>query len=386
MKPSPARERWVDLLTRVAEPPLRALAEGRLRATMPVETRPEQAEQRRTVSHLEALGRALAGIAPWLERTPPPEEAAAHTKFGAWARDALAQAVTPGSPDRLSFTEGHQPLVDAAFLAHALLRAPRALWHGLDETTRSRLAEALRSTRAITPAFNNWLLFSAMIETALFRFTGEGDAMRIDYAVRQHEQWHKGDGAYGDGPAFHWDYYNSYVIQPMLLEVAETTAGARFWLVDPCAAALPAIRARAVRYAAVLERMIAPDGTFPALGRSLAYRCGAFQHLAQMALRRELPEGVSPGQARDALTAVMRRTLEAPGTFDADGWLRIGLAGHQPSLGEPYISTGSLYLCTTAFLPLGLPVNDPFWTEPETPWTSVKLWRGEDAAPDHALK
>ena len=40
---------------------------------------------------------------------------------------------------------------------------------------------------------------------------------------------------------------------------------------------------RAARYAAVLERMIAPDGSFPALGRSIVYRCGAFHALAQAA-------------------------------------------------------------------------------------------------------
>ena len=45
--------------------------------------------------------------------------------------------------------------------------------------------------------------------------------MRVDYALRQHEQWYKGDGAYGDGPAFHWDYYNSFVIHPMLLDVLD---------------------------------------------------------------------------------------------------------------------------------------------------------------------
>ena len=33
--------------------------------------------------------------------------------------------------------------------------------------------------------------------------------MRIDYALRQHEQWYKGDGIYGDGPQFHFDYYNA---------------------------------------------------------------------------------------------------------------------------------------------------------------------------------
>ena len=45
--------------------------------------------------------------------------------------------------------------------------------------------------------------------------------MRVDYALRQHEQWYKGDGVYGDGPEFHWDYYNSFVIQPMLLDVLD---------------------------------------------------------------------------------------------------------------------------------------------------------------------
>jgi hypothetical protein len=135
----------------------------------------------------------------------------------------------------------------------------------------------------------------------------------------------------------------------------------------------------------VLERLIAPDGSFPPIGRSLAYRCGAFQHLACMALRRELPPTVEPAAARAALAAVIRRTLEAPGTFDGGGWLRIGLAGDQPDLAEGYISTGSLYLCSTAFLPLGLPADDPFWNGPDRPWTSRRAWSGENLSADGAL-
>jgi hypothetical protein len=88
---------------------------------------------------------------------------------------------------------------------------------------------------------------------------------------------------------------------------------------------------------------------------------------------------------RGALTAVMHRTLDAPNTFDANGWLQIGLAGHQPGLGEGYINTGSLYLCSTLFLPLGLPAEASFWSQPNQPWTSVKLWGGQDAPADHAL-
>ena len=142
---------------------------------------------------------------------------------------------------------------------------------------------------------------------------------------------------------------------------------------------------RAMRYAAVQERFIGPDGTFPAVGRSLAYRCGAFHLLAQTALRRALPEGVTPAQARGALTAVIRRTLEAPDTFDADGWLRIGFCGHQPGIGETYISTGSLYLCAAAFLPLGLAASDDFWSAPPQPWTAARAWAGQSFPIDHAL-
>jgi hypothetical protein len=110
------------------------------------------------------------------------------------------------------------------------------------------------------------------------------------------------------------------------------------------------------------------------------------QALALAALRRQLAEGNPPAQVRGALTAVIRRTLGAPNTFDDKGWLRLGLAGHQPSLAERYISTGSLYLCTSAFLPLGLPANDPFWRDPAQPTTWEKAWSGTDLAADHALR
>jgi len=145
------------------------------------------------------------------------------------------------------------------------------------------------------------------------------------------------------------------------------------------------ILARAQRYAAILERLIAPDATFPAIGRSLCYRFGAFHLLAEITLRRQLPGGVSPAQVRSGLTAVMRHMVDAPGTFDENGWLRLGFCGHQPEIAEPYISTGSLYLCSAAWLPLGLKPADPFWSSPPQPWTSQKAWRGDPLPPDHAM-
>jgi hypothetical protein len=66
-------------------------------------------------------------------------------------------------------------------------------------------------------------------------------------------------------------------------------------------------------------------------------------------------------------------------------WLNIGLCGQQPGLADFYITTGSLYLCTTIFLPLGLPADDPFWTDPDTPWTAKKVWDGIDIPTYHSL-
>jgi hypothetical protein len=71
----------------------------------------------------------------------------------------------------------------------------------------------------------NWLFFSAMVEAAL-RVMGESDydLTRVDYAVNMFESWYLGDGVYGDGPKFRWDYYNSFVIQPMYVDVLRTFA------------------------------------------------------------------------------------------------------------------------------------------------------------------
>jgi hypothetical protein len=77
--------------------------------------------------------------------------------------------------------------------------------------------------------------------------------------------------------------------------------------------------------------------------------------------------------------------IEAPGTFDPQGWLTVGFCGHQPSMGESYISTGSLYLCSVALLPLGLPGTNPFWSAPPQPWTAQKAWSGQDIPADHAI-
>jgi hypothetical protein len=376
------REYWVELLSRIAHPVLSALSERRLKALMPVEAPHGNAQERRQFTHLEAFGRLLTGIAPWLESGPSDgAEGALRNQYTELARKAIDAATDPASPDFMNFCNGSQPVADTAFLALAILRAQTELWKKLDSRVQRNTIAALESSRKITPLYNNWLLFSATIEAALSIMGAWWDAMRVDYAIRTVNTWYKGDGLYGDGPELHCDYYNSFVIQPMLLNILDTVSDAS----SGWRGLKPETTRRAQRFAAIQERLIGPDGSFPPVGRSLCYRFGAFHLLAEIALRRQLPEGIAPAQVRSGLTAVMRTMTQAPGTFDENGWLQVGFHGHQPEIAEAYISTGSCYLCSAAWLPLGLPGTDPFWAGPPQPWTSKKVWAGDPVAPDHAL-
>ena len=378
------RSFWLQQLELVSNPVLNALKAGTLRRSMPIEAAPGQQQARAIGTHLEALGRLLSGLAPWLELQSAvgeaPKETAVRHRLRDCAIAGITSALDPSSPDYMHFGESAQTLVDSSFLSLALLRAPKQLLQKLDAKTQQRLVEALITQRKVQPPFNNWLLFAALNEALLMTLHQPWDRMRVDYALREHQSWYLGDATYGDGPHFHWDFYNSFVIQPYLLQLMDTLGDQ-----SPAWASMrEPIRHRAQRYAAIQERLIAPDGTYPAIGRSITYRCGAFHLLADTSRRSILPEGVTAAQVRCALAAVIERTLGAPGTFSSEGWLQIGLAGHQPGLGENYISTGSLYLCSAVFLPLGLPPADPFWSQPPAPWTSQQIWSGKNRLADHA--
>ncbi|MDR2674002.1 MAG: DUF2264 domain-containing protein [Opitutaceae bacterium] len=382
-RPAPApgaagQRAWqVSVLTRIAGPVLAAAAGGRLKEELPKIGTP-----RDRFAPLEALGRTLAGIAPWLELGPGADaEGLLRARYIDLAVRAIRLSTDPESPAFVLFDARGQPLVDTAFLAQALLRAPGQLWGNLDATARGNVIAALKVSRKTKPLKNNWELFSATVEAALLKFTGECEIEAIETAVTDHDTWYKGDGTYGDGAQFQWDYYNSFVIQPMLWEVLEVCAEKKL----PVAKHLPEIQKRARRYATVQEKLISPEGTFPVVGRSSTYRFGALQTLGFVALRDRLPPPLPRGAVRAALHAVIKRMIEAPGTFDEGGWLRRGVVGAQPQMAESYINTGSVYLCTVGLVHLGLPPDDPFWTEPDMPWTQQRIWSGEDLPADHSM-
>src|SRR4051812_30756811 len=215
------RARWCALAGRLLTPVLTALSERRLKATMPVEAAPNVTD-RPQFTYLEALGRLLCGLAPWLELGGEDStEGKERARFAVLARSAIDAGTDPSSPDFMNFSKGRQPLVDAAFLAQAMLRAPGELWKKLEPRVQANVVAALKASRVIQPGENNWKLFATTVEVFLHRVGEKRDDARLFAGVKNHQEWYVGDGMYGDGPEFHWDYYNSFVIQPMLVEALD---------------------------------------------------------------------------------------------------------------------------------------------------------------------
>lgn len=378
------RAYWCNLLYQMAEPVLRNMAEGKLQATMQTEVSPTWDGRNAKVIYMEAFGRLMAGVAPWLSLPDDEtEEGKQRQQLRTWALKSYAHAVDPASPDYLLWEGEGQALVDAAYVAESFLRAYDQLWMPLDEKTKERYIACFTRLRAIDPPYTNWLLFSSTIEAFLAKAGAAYDTYRVNSAIRKVEEWYTGDGWYADGPSFAFDYYSSYVFHAMYLEtlqaMKDARARTRIHYGDYYRRALR----RARKFSLALERMISPEGTFPVFGRSIPYRMAAMQPLALMAWYEQLPAGLSNGQVRAALTAVMHRMFDGRENFNEGGFLTIGFVGRQPNIADWYTNNGSLYLTSLAFLPLGLPATHPFWSDAPQPWTSQKAWSGAPFPKDH---
>lgn len=378
------RAYWTSLAYRMAAPVLSKMAAGELQRDMQVEVSPNWDGRNRKVTYMEAFGRLMAGIAPWLALPDDDTaEGAQRRELREWALRAYANAVDPDSPDMLLWGGEGQVMVDAAYIAESFIRAPKALWEPLDDTTKKRYIEAFKGVRRIDPPYTNWVLFSATIESFLTRIGADGDDYRVNSAIRKVEEWYTGDGWYADGPSFAFDYYSSYVFHPMYLETLQNMKEAgRYTRIHYGRYYDRALR-RAQKFSIVLERMISPEGTFPVFGRSIPYRMATMQPLAMMAWKEKLPAGLSDGQVRGALTSVMHRMFDGKENFNEGGYLTIGFAGRQPNIADWYTNNGSLYMTSLAFLPLGLPASHPFWTDAALPCTQARAWNSQPFPKDH---
>ena len=313
---------------------------------------------REAVTHLEAFGRLLAGLAPWLE-LPPDEttEGKLRSEYAALARRALAVAVDPSSPDFLNFTRERQPLVDAAFLAQGLLRAPRTLGDALEATTRERLVQALESTRVIIPPFNGCL---HRHRRGGARKLGLRDRVRWirlrqpAVVIRRRDLRRRTDLL---------GLLHSLVIQPMLIDVLEA-----------CSSAHPSGR----RWFRSLQRASthppSSSGSSGDVSRSAApcYRFGAFHpsrngRRSPARLARPGPRRADRGHPRSS----KRPVPSVPTAGCASASAATSLASASPT-SRRAAST----FARSGFLPRAFPGAMPTGS-PAEPWTSVRAWSGQ---------
>lgn len=378
------RSYWCQLAYKMAQPVLENMAKGELQQNMLTEFSPSFDNRNKKVLYMECFGRLMAGIAPWLslpdDNTP---ESEMRHNLREWALASYRNAVDPTSKDYLCWGIGGQNLVDAAYIAESFLRAYNTLWMPLDTQTKQRYIKEFQKLRHIDPPYTNWLLFSSTIESFIAKAGGDYDQYRVNSACRKMEEWYVGDGWYSDGPHFAFDYYSSYVFHPMYLETLQAMVDAKANTRLDYGQYYNRELKRCQKYAIILERLISPEGTFPVFGRSIPYRMAVMQPLALMAWYKTLPKELSNGQVRAALTKVLHRMFDSQNNFNSKGYLTIGFCGHQPNVADWYTNNGSLYMTTLAFMPLGLPATDPFWTDAAQPWTQVKAWNGEDFPKDH---
>lgn len=375
------RQVWADLCYKISQPVLENMSKGNFQKDFPLELSPTWDGRDTKVAYLETFARLMAGISPWLalpdDGTP---EGKQRKQLHEWAIQAYKNAVDPNSPDKITWlTNTSQPLCDASYLVESFMRAPEATWGQLDEVTKKRYIEGLKSLRTIRPAYNNWLLFRAMVEVFFMSIGEDVDEYALSVGLQKMSEWYLSDGWYSDGPEYAMDYYNSYVMHPMMVEVVEMCKKHKFS--TPISLDLAVKRMN--RFNTILERFISPEGAYPAVGRSVIYRMGAFQTLAMSAWKYGLPKDLTNGSVRSALTCVMKRMFAVDGNFDDKGYLRLGFAGHQPNLANYYSNSGSLYMTSLVFMPLGLPADHPFWTAPAEPWTSQKAWSGQEFPEDY---
>lgn len=358
------RDKWCDIAYKLCFPVLDALSQRKFKEVF-IDDKP--------TARLEAFCRILLGIAPWIELGE--DKQAQH--LGTLSLLAIESITNPVSDDFVDFSIREQALVEAAILCQAFTRGYNTLWYPLSPRVKQQVISALKKTRKFKPHDNNWVLFPSMIEAFFQRIGEKVDSDRLWNGLYEYKGLYKGDGVYGDGEEIHMDYYNSFIIHPMLTDILSIVKHSRgdmmeFALLE---------EKRLQRWATHQERMIAVDGTFPPLGRSLTYRCGAFHGLALCALKENLCRTLKPAQVRVALSRVISATLEHPDTFEG-GWLTIGLYGKQQGLAEPYINHGSVYMCTTAFLPLGLSSSSAFWMDADEPTTWEQITNGKDVQRD----
>ena len=114
--------------------------------------------------YLEAIGRIICGIAPWIEceENGSDFEHSQKKYVTSLIVKTIDNITQTNSSDYINFAQSAQALVDTAYLAQGFLRSP-ILWNSLSKKIQERLILEILKTRKFNPGDNNWLLFASII-------------------------------------------------------------------------------------------------------------------------------------------------------------------------------------------------------------------------------
>jgi hypothetical protein len=238
----------------------------------------------------------------------------------------------------------HQSMVEGAYLCQSFLISPK-LWDNINR--KKEVLETLKRISELEPCKNNWILFESLILLFLKKngiITKK--TAKVKDKLNNFEKWYRGDSWYSDGDTFVMNYYNSFVIYPMLYEIYRILGNTK------------EIEKRIVIHADFLEKLISKNGEFPIFGRSSPYRMAAFNTLALAAYTGIIN---NHGQIKNGLTKVIKRLFDSNHNFTDLGFLKLGVNGGQKEYANCYTNTGSLYITCIPFMLLGLSEEHPFW-------------------------
>ncbi|GLZ77779.1 hypothetical protein Afil01_25860 [Actinorhabdospora filicis] len=250
-----------------------------------------------------------------------------------------------------------QPIVEAAGIAYALHISRAQIWDRLKPAERDQIADWLSHHARRIAWANNWLLFTAVIEAFLASAGYDTSAYDGRANVRRVESWYTGQGWYTDGSRRNFDYYNAWVIHPLLWAIHDMLPAR-----DPDAAWL--WENRLGRYLESYGHLFGGNGSPLIQGRSIIYRTATLAPIWLGQLTGRTP--LSPGASRRLASGTLKHFVDHG--VGVDGPLSLGWHADQYlDVTQPYSGPGSPYWAGIGFHGLALPADHPVWTAVEEP-------------------
>jgi hypothetical protein len=357
------RDIVVSYALKLSLPVLDAYSKGLLPKSLPKFRAKGKEEYFFDVAALECIGRLFCGIAPWLQLNDDESQDCLNKLLTGLELDATA------SQTQLQWGKWQQNLVDASYFAIGLMNAP-IVFNNLSLKAKNFIRDGLLAALTKEAFYNNWILMPAVINLCLDKYWNICNIDLVINSIKTVDSWYVGDGFYRDGYFFAFDYYNSYVFHPFLMEINKNISSHSLHRETLSRINTKNLLARSQRYAVILEKLADKDGRLPVVGRSATYRTGAFYLISNLALNKMLPPSLSENKIRCLLLASIDSLLGQQSCYDVNNFLKPGYNSFQPLLSEDYITSGSLYMAALIFNILGLEKNDTFWSGDDELWVS----------------